>query len=443
MPTAWTVAQVSALSPDASSLKAAQKLLDVSKWSKLGQSPPALWGECQGSGKTPYLTRIDLNEPAFKCSCPSRKFPCKHALALFTLYLQDASAFAESEPPAWVSEWLASRTSRKEAKEQKADAPGDEKAQAKRVEAREKKVEAGLAELQLWLHDLLRTGLRQLPSRPFDDFGTMAARLVDAQAPGLARLVRELNSVSFVGESWVTEALAKLGQLQVIISAYERQAELPEPVQADLRRVVGWTDSQQDLSAREGSRDTWLVVAQNFGEEGNLRVRKSWLWGQRTGQVALILEFSYGATPFETTLLTGQKFEGELVFYPSNYPLRAALKEIIDMSSLTADDLNKLTPHADFDALLAAYAEALAANCWLEQFPVLLQNITPFMFDGVFGVRDGDRKILPVSPTFKKAWQLMALSGGEPLTLAAEWDGASLLPLSVWQNELVMLGGPG
>lgn len=32
----------------------------------------AVWGLCQGSGKDPYQTQIDLIGPAFRCSCPSR-----------------------------------------------------------------------------------------------------------------------------------------------------------------------------------------------------------------------------------------------------------------------------------------------------------------------------------------------------------------------------------
>ncbi len=38
-------------------------------------------GLCAGSGKDPYQTVVDLG-PRYQCSCPSRKFPCKHALAL-------------------------------------------------------------------------------------------------------------------------------------------------------------------------------------------------------------------------------------------------------------------------------------------------------------------------------------------------------------------------
>ncbi len=32
----------------------------------------AVCGLCQGSGKNPYQTQIDLIGPAFRCSCPSR-----------------------------------------------------------------------------------------------------------------------------------------------------------------------------------------------------------------------------------------------------------------------------------------------------------------------------------------------------------------------------------
>ena len=68
----------------------------------LGATDAALWGLCQGSGSKPYQTAIDLTEPAFKCSCPSRKFPCKHALGLMLLFAQDAGRLSEPAPPEWA-----------------------------------------------------------------------------------------------------------------------------------------------------------------------------------------------------------------------------------------------------------------------------------------------------------------------------------------------------
>ena len=118
----WTTEHVLTLAPDASSAKSGRGLAVTSKWPTLGRDDRSAWGECKGSGKKPYQTRIDLSEPAFKCSCPSRKFPCKHAIGLFLLLAEQPALFQPSVPPDWVSEWLASRDDRAEQREQRAEA---------------------------------------------------------------------------------------------------------------------------------------------------------------------------------------------------------------------------------------------------------------------------------------------------------------------------------
>lgn len=77
----WSEEQVLALSPDASSTKAARDLSRPEKWQLLAIDALVLWGEIKGSSSTPYRTQIDLQNIAFKCSCPSRKFPCEHGLS--------------------------------------------------------------------------------------------------------------------------------------------------------------------------------------------------------------------------------------------------------------------------------------------------------------------------------------------------------------------------
>lgn len=104
MPIAWTSEQILALAPDASSAKAGKDLATARKWVSLGCTEQAAWGECQGSGSSPYRTQIDLSEPAFRCSCPSRKFPCKHGLGLLLLLQSNPALFEQAVPPAWVSE---------------------------------------------------------------------------------------------------------------------------------------------------------------------------------------------------------------------------------------------------------------------------------------------------------------------------------------------------
>src|SRR5579884_1469585 len=164
MQTTWSVDRVLALAPDPSSAKSGRELGEPRKWARLGRSEQALWGECQGSGSSPYQTQIDLSQPAFKCSCPSRKFPCKHGLGLFLIFAKNGAAIPAGEPPEWVAKWLSSRQER--AKPQAAPAPVDTAAQAKRQASREAKVSAGMAELRLLLLDLFRQGLSDLPSRP-------------------------------------------------------------------------------------------------------------------------------------------------------------------------------------------------------------------------------------------------------------------------------------
>ena len=87
--------QILQLAPDAASAKAGTQLATTAKWTQRNAHPAALWGDCQGSGSKPYLTMVDLGNMAFKCSCPSRKFPCKHGLGLLLLYAAQANSFTQ------------------------------------------------------------------------------------------------------------------------------------------------------------------------------------------------------------------------------------------------------------------------------------------------------------------------------------------------------------
>src|SRR5262245_33757512 len=136
----WTIEQVLALAPDTSSAKSGKDLSAVRKWLTLGANTACAWGTIQGSGKTPYQATIDLTAPAFKCTCPSRKFPCKHGLGLFLILVQQPEACVEKEPPPWASEWMSKRTAKEETKAARAasPAPADPESEAKSAAAAEK-----------------------------------------------------------------------------------------------------------------------------------------------------------------------------------------------------------------------------------------------------------------------------------------------------------------
>src|SRR4029078_8048728 len=136
---------------------------------------------------------IDLSEPAFHCTCPSHKFPCKHGLGLFLLLAAHPAQFPQPSPPDWVREWLERRAARVEKKQRmpavSPEKTADPQATVKRANDRAAKVSDGLAELEVWLRDLVRTGLTAAQTQSLSFWETPARRMVDAQAPGVARML--------------------------------------------------------------------------------------------------------------------------------------------------------------------------------------------------------------------------------------------------------------
>src|SRR5262245_20555453 len=437
----WTSEQILALAPDAASAKAGQGLATARKWQKLGADEQTAWGLCQGSGKDPYQTQIDLTEPAFRCSCPSRKFPCKHGLGLFLLLATQPAAFKDTKPPAWVLEWNASRAKRaqqrveKQVRAESGEKTVDAAAQAKRAASRDAKVKTGLQELETWLRDIVRGGLAAVQSQPPKFWERTAARLVDAQAPGAARLVREMAGVPASGEGWEGRLLEQLSRLYLLIEGFKRGAELPEAVQTDVRALIGWTQNQEELLRMDGMRDRWLVLGQRVEEEDRLRAQRIWLWGERSGRAALILSFAHAQQPLDASFVTGAVIEAELVFFPGAYPLRAIVKQ----RSGASRPPERISGYPKITDAHEAFAGAIAANPWLEKFPMQLLNVTPLRHNHVTGemwfVRDVEGRALKLAPRFEFGWTMLALSGGREIDIFGEWDGDHPWPLSAFADN--------
>ncbi|MHB0936353.1 MAG: SWIM zinc finger family protein [Armatimonadota bacterium] len=435
MATILSIEQILALAPDTGAAKAGQGLASKGKWVTLGRSETAAWGECSGSASTPYQTQIDLNGPSFKCSCPSRKFPCKHGLGLYLLLANQSGVFSQGEPPEWVANWLAGRAKREDKNATAAETaeakPVDEKAQAKRIAKREENVSRGLEELDRWLCDLVRGGLGAAQAQPHSFWENTAKRMVDAQASGVARLIRQMADIPSSGEGWQERLLERLGKLHLLLERYKRIEALPEPVQADLRALIGFTQSQEELLAGEGVADRWAVLGQRVEREDRLRVQRTWLWGTTTGRSALILQYAAGKEVIQSLLIPGTLLDAEIVFYPGACPLRALVK-----SQQTPESAPPaISPYATIAEAYKAYAGALTKYPWLEQFPLALAAVYPLQRDGRWIVRDEAGHLLPLSLDFKLQWELLAFSGGHPVSLFGEWDGDHLLPLGVWTKE--------
>ena len=229
----------------------------------------------------------------------------------------------------------------------------------------------------------------------------------------------------------------ELASIYLLTQAWQRLDGLPPALQADVRALLGWSVSQDEVLRQPGIAGSWQVLAQTTFDDERLRVRATWLYGGHDARWALLLQYAAGTQGFDLQLAPGTAFDGELCFYPSAYPLRVQIKRQENMRPLRA----LATPPSDLDSLLDTYAAALAVQPFLERHPVLLDGLVPDADDhGI--LRDAGGRALALHPDFRHAWHLLALSGGHPLTVCGEWDGRTLLPLSVWhEGRLLNIDG--
>ncbi len=442
-----TAPQVLALAPDPASVKAGQSLANPAKWAALGRSGRSVWGECQGSAL--YRTQADLTGPAFHCSCPSRKFPCKHGLGLLLVLVNSPARVPESTAPAWVVEWVERRDAGAEKKlaRQTPAASDDPEAAARqgagknrRTAKREDRVQAGLAELQKWLGDLLRQGLAHAKTQPTRFYDAAAARLVDAQAPGLARRLRSWPGLFASGEPWADRVLEEAGALQWVLNGAARLGTLPEGLRASVRTAVGWTTTEQELLAdirAERCTDRWQIVGRRVEDKEALRVQRTWLVGSRSQRRALCLSFAAGNRPLDLSLLPGTTVEAELVFYPSAAPLRASVGTRHGAPAAFAAPV----ACADFEEAAEQTAGWFAGDPWLEHAPWLVGGCLPCEHEGRWCLRDAAGGVVPLAKRLASPWPLVAVSGGAPVTVFGEWDGHALLPLGVFtEGRFIDLG---
>ncbi|CAM5424483.1 SWIM zinc finger containing protein [Streptomyces griseus] len=430
----WAAEQVLALAPDAASRKAGSKLGTSGPWSEAGCSNEgAVWGLCRGSGSKPYRTVVDTTGPAYQCSCPSRKFPCKHALGLLLLWSDPQGPVAlggGERAPDWARTWLAGRAERTAKKKAATVTPAGSEAARRRAEQRGERVSAGATELEQRLEDLLRGGLAAAEQSGYSLWEETAARMVDAQAPGLAARVRELGAIPGSGPGWPVRLLEETSLLYLLVRARGRQAELP----AELSSVVG---ARLGLPVRaEGPplRDTWLVLAQYDTADARLTTRRAWLHGTGSGRTALVLSYGAAGRAPELTLPAGLAVEAELTWFPTGAGWRAELGERF---GAPAAPLSRPTG-VDVTEALGRYGRAVREDPWAPHCPVTLGPVIPAPLpDGrgwQLAAPDGSAA-LPLSATAvanQGLWRLLSLSGGAPLTVFGECGHRGFTPLAAW-----------
>ena len=429
---AWTVDQALALAPDAASATAGRGLASAAKWQSAGLNEESAWGEAKGSGAKPYQTVVALVDGASKCSCPSRKFPCKHALALLLLWssgspvVGEVAAGTDGDAAASAREWAEQRAGRAPAPAAAAAPPRrvDEAARAKRLAERARLMDAGVEDLALWLVDLVRGGTAEARRRPWSWWDAAAARLVDAQLPGLAEQVRETGATLAGRDDWADLLLHDLGRWWTVVHAWRRRASLDPRTVGDLRTVVGWAVPTDEVRGADDATDRWQVLGAHRSDDGRLLEQRTWLRGLTSGEVLVVLDFAARAQPLPAARLVGSVLEATVARYPGSSPRRALLGE----DATVVGTERPLPAGIDLDEAHRELAAAWATNPWARRVPVVLEAAALSVRGGE--VRDAAGRVVPLLGT-DDTWTLAALTGGRPARVFGELEPRGFRPLTV------------
>ncbi|GAA3815081.1 SWIM zinc finger family protein [Streptomyces coacervatus] len=433
----WSADQVLALAPDAASRKAGSKLGAAGPWSEAGSSDEGtVWGLCKGSGSKPYQTVVDIADaagPAYKCSCPSRKFPCKHALGLLLLWAGEDGAVPSGQVPDWAEQWIEGRRQRAEQKRTAGASPsssgsGDPEAAHRRAERRAERITAGATELEQRLADLLRGGLASAEQAGYGLWEETAARMVDAQAPGLAARVRELGAVPSSGPGWPVRLLEECALLHLLDQGWLHREQLPDGLAATVRSRIGLSGTADGPPLR----DRWLVLAQYDTADARLTTRRIWLHGTDSDRTALLLSYGAAGRAPELALPVGLALDAEVSAYPGAGQLRAALGE---QFAPPAPAVTR-PPGVTTSQAATRYGDALREDPWLDSVPVTLDRVVPVPDGDSWQLADADEDAaLPLTTAARTRpglWRLVALSGGAPVKVFGECGHRGFTPLTAW-----------
>lgn len=233
---------------NASALANARKISSKGDFTgrKITADRTLIYGDCKGSGKEPYHTSVDVSGDSVisRCSCPSRQFPCKHALALM-LDFASGRTFETGDVPEDIARKREKIEKREEKAKQEASADVSPKSEEElQKEAQKKKASAdsaakkkiarqmeGLSLVSDFTNEMLSAGLGTVNSGSVSKYKDLTKQLGDYYLNGLQLLLQRFilavqADKSQSGEKELVEKLVQLDQAAKKCKAWlEKQLE--------------------------------------------------------------------------------------------------------------------------------------------------------------------------------------------------------------------------
>jgi hypothetical protein len=284
---------------------------------------------------------------------------------------------------------------------------------------------AGLDDFGRWLCDLVRAGTAAARQQPYGWWDAAAARLVDAQLPGLAEQVRDMGSELHRRDDWADHLLAVSGRWWTATRAWTMRDALDRDAMADLRAYLGWAQPTAEVKAADSSTGSYLVLGSHRTDDGRLLQQRTWLRDEGSGEVLVVLDFSAGMTPLATAQLAGTVVSTTVSRYPGTAPRRA----LFVSDPVVTGKAAALPSPVGVDAAQAVRAERLASTPWSDRVPVVLGQVVVSAGERP-SVTDPAGARIDLAGDDTSLWPLLAMTGGRPADVFGELAGGRFRPLT-------------
>ncbi|GHV56267.1 hypothetical protein FACS1894182_02470 [Bacteroidia bacterium] len=448
-----TQKKIEELAPNAEAAKNGRDLSGKNKFSNLRISADGtlIWGECAGSGKNPYLCSADYmdeHNPVFRCNCPSRQFPCKHALGLLYAY-ERGNTFATAEIP----EDILSKREKIEQKQQKKNQEKEtikekaEKPKEINKNALVKKIDAQLSGIEMAgkiLTSIVQIGLSSIDAKVSKTLQAQCKELGNYYIPGIQtafnHLWLELDDVENEEYTAVIDQMNYLSALLRKSTEYLRKRrenpDMEPEIDSAIEEQIGTVWKLTELMQHGLWEENAEILQLSFNCYDN-RARKEYvdegIWlNLKTGQLYKTKNYRpYRAVKYikgDNSVFDVLQMK-ELFVYPGDLNPRVRWENEVEKSrSLDNNDLAKIHAFASDN-----YAETIKTvkntikNPLMDKHPVTLLSLYKAYINGAHLVVE-DKQGNKLTLCDREEYEVSAETQLKSI-LPAEAEGLSLLAM--------------
>lgn len=288
-----TTQQIEGMAPNAAAAKNGRDLVAKNKFSGLSTDADGqlIWGQCAGSGKNPYYCSADFlnpSSPVFRCTCPSRQFPCKHCIGLLYAHEKGLS-FSTADVPEDIAAKREKLEKKQEKKEQEKQTLKEKAAAPKKVNkaALVKKIDSQLSGLDTaakLLSHIVNSGISAIDAKEVKNLQGRIKELGNYYIPGVQTAFNNLLlELAAVEDDEYTRVIDQINYIHALLkkageylAARKENPEAPPETESEIEEQIGYVWKLADLIPLGLYEENAELVQLSFDSYDN-RARKEFV----------------------------------------------------------------------------------------------------------------------------------------------------------------------